>query len=773
MRVDRKRLKTLEDAGFEPAASAPHRGALEFAVRVGAKVRWCRRARRRPDRLRTRDDVDAAAADEKKAPPAKEKEKRRGADEDENETRVAKEDDGPRGSSRRRATRLGTHVWHAKRFEMRERWGWTLPERRVGAGRGWRWTLASARDAAVAHDASYHVAHVLEEVEYSEEYASSLVPGEEGTNASGEKAATERSSNGSPSGGVDAALAAAFPEYANFLASTKSPFAPKRGFFDESESESASRRRAWAFDASLVRPSDGAFVAPATVVRASRRLAVVWTHPAAAEAARGALDAAARERRGGAATAVRSARGDVARLEIVGAKSRAVVDALVRGGEVGKEEGGGVLADGERERSLRALRSPSLVGAASRVALRPARRRWVAQFGARGEDASGAGAAIADDHREAALEEGGLDFLARDAAARARSKPLSAETLGRRNAAARSNALLRRDGGALALDPPLPRCPLTIVRRTGGAAPSSPASEGFTLVAPREWAAPLLLALARLGARVAGGTEWRWLALRAGAPAFPFDFPDAVGAPSGEDDRRALETDPAPFARAPWVDRVLEAGRNSSAPDEYESARPAPPPREELRERARRSSTGSARRRPDVARWRPVAAKKAAGSTTSPSDRSERSTADQTRSLALTRVLVRCPRGGRPRVGAPVLAPAAALEDGEVHSDTRRHSQTQTQTLCRLRSAESVASREVVGVVTSASAPGAAVGLASALVDAARLAALPRRRGRGAYRGEGGAYLAELGVPGSTPPAVVPAEMVPARRDGYCDPAWW
>jgi len=718
-------------------------------VRVGAKVRWCRRARRRPDRLRTRDDVDAAAADEKKAPPAKEKEKRRGADEDENETRfVAKEDDGPRGSSRRRATRLGTHVWHAKRFEMRERWGWTLPERRVGAGRGWRWTLASARDAAVAHDASYHVAHVLEEVEYSEEYASSRGnTGEEGTNASGEKAATERSSNGSPSGGVDAALAAAFPEYANFLASTKSPFAPKRGFFDESESESASRRRAWAFDASLVRPSDGAFVAPATVVRASRRLAVVWTHPAAAEAARGALDAAARERRGGAATAVRSARGDIARLEIVGAKSRAVVDALVRGGEVG-EEGGGVLADGER-----ALCSPSLVGAASRVALRPARRRWVAQFGARGEDASGAGAAIADDHREAAFD-GGLDFLARDAAARARSKPLSAETLGRRNAAARSNALLRRDGGALALDPPLPRCPLTIVRRTGGAAPSSPASEGFTLVAPREWAAPLLLALARLGARVAGGTEWRWLALRAGAPAFPFDFPDAVGAPSGEDDRRALETDPAPFARAPWVDRVLEAGRTSSAPDE--SARPAPPPREELRERARRSSTGRARRRPEAARWRPVAAKKAAaGSTTSTSDRSERSTAAQT-SLALTRVLVRCPRGGRPRVGAPVLAPAA-LEDGELHSDKLR---------LRLRSAESVASREVVGVVTSASAPGAAVGLASALVETARLAALPRRKG-------GGAYLADLGVPGSTPPAVVPAEMVPARRDGYSDPAWW
>ena len=60
-----------------------------------------------------------------------------------------------------------------------------------------------------------------------------------------------------------------------------------------------------------------------------------------------------------------------------------------------------------------------------------------------------------------------------------------------------------------------------------------------------------------------------------------------------------------------------------------------------------------------------------------------------------------------------------------------------------------------------------------AVSDAARLAALPRRRGRGAYRGEGGAYLAELGVPGSTPPAVVPAEMVPARRDGYCDPAWW
>ena len=73
--------------------------------------------------------------------------------------------------------------------------------------------------------------------------------------------------------------------------------------------------------------------------------------------------------------------------------------------------------------------------------------------------------------------------------------------------------------------PSLPGCPLIVVRRPRGPLATSH-DHGFTIIAPRGWAQPLLLALVHLGARAAGRLEWGWLATAAGSARFPEDFPD-------------------------------------------------------------------------------------------------------------------------------------------------------------------------------------------------------------------------------------------------------
>ena len=52
--------------------------------------------------------------------------------------------------------RLETHVWHAKRFQMRDfGWGWLLPDSLPGRGRGSRSFISSFKNGAVVHDSSY------------------------------------------------------------------------------------------------------------------------------------------------------------------------------------------------------------------------------------------------------------------------------------------------------------------------------------------------------------------------------------------------------------------------------------------------------------------------------------------------------------------------------------------------------------------------------------------------------------------------------------------
>ena len=90
---------------------------------TGVVVHWCRRARRRPARLQAKH-VDAAAKGSEDAVQSK-------TDSDDEDDALAHIDDlcdtheHTMDTSHRgvHVKRLETHVWHAKRFEMRTRWG--------------------------------------------------------------------------------------------------------------------------------------------------------------------------------------------------------------------------------------------------------------------------------------------------------------------------------------------------------------------------------------------------------------------------------------------------------------------------------------------------------------------------------------------------------------------------------------------------------------------------------------------------------------------------
>ncbi|XP_071690398.1 ribonucleases P/MRP protein subunit POP1 [Rutidosis leptorrhynchoides] len=58
--------------------------------------------------------------------------------------------------------RLRTHVWHAKRFTMTNRWGFHLPLGLHGSGKGSRALLKWLKNGTVVHDASYYCAIQLE-----------------------------------------------------------------------------------------------------------------------------------------------------------------------------------------------------------------------------------------------------------------------------------------------------------------------------------------------------------------------------------------------------------------------------------------------------------------------------------------------------------------------------------------------------------------------------------------------------------------------------------
>ena len=225
--------------------------------------------------------------------------------------------------------RLETHLWHAKRFEMRRRWGVVSAERRPGRGRGWRAFDRHARTAAVAHDASHHAAFALV----------------------GDRAS------------VDATIRARIDADAR-----------------DAVWSLAFARGEIAVDAATV-DDHGVPVAPVMFLRSSTDddVAMAWTPAAAAETVGRILDDAARPR------GVQTRRADDAttRVEVCGATARAVVDAILGGrsegarGALGDVDGEGLACEVPR-----GVVSRVRTAGDPREAARAARRRGRGDAGA-------------------------------------------------------------------------------------------------------------------------------------------------------------------------------------------------------------------------------------------------------------------------------------------------------------------------------------------------------------------------------------------------------
>jgi ribonuclease P/MRP protein subunit POP1 len=616
---------------------------------TGVVVHWCRRARRRPARLQAKH-VDAAKGSDLQSK----------TDSDDDDDALAHIDDlcdtheHTMDTSHRgvHVKRLETHVWHAKRFEMRTRWGFAVPERRPGRGRGYRSTSKWTRDACAVHDGSYNACLRLEAALGSDEETS-----------------------------IEAVLARCVEGGA-------------RGVKVDDG----------AFDA-VIMGKGGEPIAPAQVISIERGVsALVWVHPDAVDAVSDVLGGAC----GGAVRVTRVH--SLCRLEITGETASASLSAVAD-----------TFSFSESKRVHRCGTRGD-----------PREAAWFAK-----KRGAFTGTPPVDGSGQTPME-----YVVR---------PATAQELGaRRRAARRISGDFYKEGAPDANSVPvLPGCPLIVVRRPRGPLATS-RDHGFTIIAPRGWAQPLLLSLVHLGARAAGRLEWGWLATAAGSARFPEDFPDTdagrrwQGGIEDENRTRASVVPRGKLVTRPSVDLANLVVRRCS------SSRGAP-------KKSKKSGQNS--KKPSGSKWRPVGAGFPKSADT------------------LVRCVVRCPWGGRPVAGATVLDPTPEQESAwRSGSGARRN---------RRLGLDELSHNEWIGAVTSASPAAASTGTASALVS---VAALQRVRSRGYSPGGGGGTgkkafdtkkaFVFLTVPehdGSDGPAVVPAELTPALEaspDGV-DATWW
>lgn len=668
----------IDATGLAPALIGSATGAgVRVGTSPGVTVHWCRRARRRPARLHAKH-VDAAGGGTEKA--ANREAETDEDDEDDDDPTLARVEDvcGDDPSARAgRLRRLETHVWHAKRFEMRTRWGFSLPESRPGRHRGWRFTSRWVRRDCAAHDGSYN-------------------------------ACLRVTSAG------DVPIAVCLSRCV------------EGGVVD------VDPRRDDASDVILVRTT-GEVIAPAQIVSlgggvvdsgdAEHRDAVLlWVHPDAVDDCEATLSNA-----GASVTRVRS----LCRLELTGETARASLSAIA---DVG---------------------APFWEDASSRVRRcetrgDPREAAWLAK---RGASSRKPGMFPVRTPMECAV------------------RPATAQELGARRREAREKSLLSGDENeneAPDDSDSLPGCPVVVVRRARGPLATSP--PGFTIIAPRGWAQPLLLALVHLGARAAGRVEWGWLATQAGSPRFPEDFPDTDAGKrwfAAVKDRNVARADVVPRGKR-TPEPVVHLGANLVVRRTSPGRRGANGAEGSGTNGSEGSGTRQKRGKP---RWRPVRDGAPLSSSSSSSS-------------SFVRCVVRCPWGGSARVGDAVLAPGPDLESAWRSGVGRNRRRSGDGRLARVGTP--------IGVVTSASPPGASVGVASALVDVAALRTVrsrayspasvsgmnERRRfpgGRRALVFLAAARGGEDGGDGDGPEAFVPAELTPALEaapDGV-DAAWW
>ena len=735
-RPNAKRTKLLDDAGF--AADPPDDGAdalgatrtrtrvsrYRFAIESALDVRWCRRARRRPERARLANRerlLLAASARETETEPARPD----GASTTARSFPPARDVASVARLERASPTddahwrRLETHAWHAKRFALVHRWGWRLPSGAPGKGRGWRETMRRAAEGAFAHDASYHPAFV---VRFD---------------------ARDADARRVPAVAIE--LIETLTGLGRVSATGREDAAARRAAATRVRS-AAFAAGAVAVDATLEDASGGA-VSPATfalarpgreeTTHATGVVLWVWAHAAAREEAFRVVSAATRSARFSGRCEARLAEGRLCRFELAGARAASLLETLAGDPALLRERDGGVTPRGvcwfraRLDAKAVSARRRAAAAAAARQggddasASAEARARRASRGDARGGDGSSLLAAVAGDAFD------GPGSVAPDEA--------------------------RADR---AVD-------VTVIRRAKprGGMPGG-ADPGYTLLAPSGSAHALWLALIALGARAAGSREWRWLAVAAGAPTFPEDFP-ASAAASVEAELALAETSAA-ASRTP-------AGKR--APDA-------------VREGAARAATAFVRRARE----------------------------ENGEGVVYARAVVRCFRGGGPKVGAAVLAATPAQRDalrrggrGERAATGRASgpaaSPSRGEDVGRARSsfdavfgktygarapdrtalARGCERQTVLGYVTSASAPGAARGVASAVVDVRALEGAlagvaerdaserreekKERRGGVRFAREKVAPVALL-APTASPAAITPATLE-LIDDTRIDPVWW
>ena len=777
-RPNAKRAKRVDDAGFHetgpsaddsptfatrnPPRKLPVKSSsrYRFAIESVPEVRWCRRARRRPERVRLANRerlVIANAASslaETREDIGKTKTSSLELEEEEgfetSEEVFSEEGFGLAGSERgdnaltsTHWRRLETHAWHAKRFAVAYRWGWALPLGAPGKGRGWRETMRRAAEDCVAHDASYHAAFVVRFFGPRETrkrmYANVNEPG--GSSATDPRRASP----------LDTARA-----FIETLAGLRKRGSGSGVRETERVAATATRVRSAAFaagavavDATLEDTSGGA-VSPATFVLAKRDVKKkalendgddatrakeketpeeepldlwVWVPAAAREAAFAAVSTATRSVRfSNLCSEARRADGRLCRFELAGATSAAVLETLAgntRGGEhVLRERDGGVTPRGVRSFEAR-LDAKSVAS----------RRR--------------AAAASSEFSEVANVPSPGL-FSPLG------SSPLLAAVAGEVFAGEESDPPFFKNDGDVGDG----TVPLTAIRRAKprGGVSGGAFDAGFTLLAPVECAQKLWLALVALGARATGLREWRWLAVAAGAPAFPEDFPASAAAAAEAE--RALAEASRKARRAPPGKRVPAAAMEGAA----------------------RAAVAFTRR-----------------------DKEDVTGVTGVTGVTYARAVVRCFRGGVPTVGAAVLAATSAQRErlrgsretrdrnvpvsGESSSSFDAVFAKEKKT-DRRALAHGCDHQTVLGYVTSASAPNAARGVASAVVDARALQrAFPERfsffsnkKTRDEKRAISSrgvkVFPAALLAASASPAAVTPAtlELV---DDARLDPVWW
>ena len=238
------------------------------------------------------------------------------------------------------------------------------------------------------------------------------------------------------------------------------------------------------------------------------------------------------------------------------------------------------------------------------------------------------------------------------------------------------------------------------------------ALEGYTLIVPGSWALPLWLGISHTGARATGLMEWAWCAQRFKRAVYPNDYLDTE---AGREHRQQI------FSDILELRQKIPHGKISQCVKVLETCTRHVPVQRVLRVDDARLQLGTFPKQ------------------------------------TMVRITLRCPWIGQPTIGSTVLMPTEAQRNAwwvKKNNATTRH----RDELCSSRG-------EIIGYVTSVSAPPASVGLASALIDANSLKTLAN----GFRRGKSKVFVM-LHPPGKF---LVPAEADIVVKSSSFDEPWF